>query len=662
MRFSKRLFGLFFFSICAVGAGAPGGAAARPNIILITLDTTRADRMGFLGSERGLTPSLDNLARQSVVFTRAYAHVPLTPPSHATILTGTYPQFNHLTYMGEPLSKTVPDLPDILRGRGYRTVAFVGSMILDPKNATANGFERGFDVYDAGFHQSRKGEDRYKSVERRAGEVVDRALSWLNKNPSGPYFMWVHCYDPHAPYDPPEPYRSKFPAAPYDGEIAYTDSAMGVLLNALRARGLYENSMIVIVADHGEAFGEHGERHHGVFLYDETVRVPLLIKLPRERSGGLKVEARAGLVDIAPTALQVAGIPVPAAIQGSSLLSVIKAPKSEENARQQAPERPAYAESIYAHRAFGWSVLRAWRAGKYLYVQAPERELYDQAADIKAAHNLAGSAQAVADTMATQLDDFRSKTSSAVTEQVALNPEQAENLRSLGYLPSTATSVSSGELSGLDPKDHIEVANLLTEALFDTQEDRYQEAIPKLLQVLKQEPHTNLAYLELGRAYVHLKDYEQALPLLKEAVTRLPEDGLAHYELGRVLVETGDWADAAPQFEAAVQRTPKSPELHFYLAVTYERAHQVAQAMKEFETTIALDPNHFRANLLLGRMLGMQQKPANALPYLRKAVKLQPDSAEAHQFLANVYTELGQQTNARRERAEAERLKAPASP
>ena len=251
-----------------------------PNIILITLDTTRADRMGFLGSNRGLTPNLDALARHSVVFTRAYAQVPLTTPSHATLLTGTYPQFNHVEDLGTPLAKDIPYLPDLLRQHGYHTAAFIGAEILSLQ--LAPGFDRGFDLYDGHFSQRGPGQDRYKTIERRAEDVANRAMGWLSHNQQGPFFMWLHFYDPHDPYDPPEPFKSHYAAAPYDGEIAYTDSVIGSLIEVLQRHGLFEDTVIAIAADHGEAFGEHGEDRHGIFLYDETIHVPLLLELARK--------------------------------------------------------------------------------------------------------------------------------------------------------------------------------------------------------------------------------------------------------------------------------------------------------------------------------------------------------------------------------------------
>jgi len=316
--------------------------AAPANVILITLDTTRADRMGFLRSRRGLTPNLDALARQSAVFLRAYSQVPLTTPSHATILTGTYPQFNHVSDLGSPLEKDLPYLPEILRHHGYHTAAFVGSQVLDPKSASAPGFDRGFDTYDAPFHARRPGDDRYHSIERRGMEVVAQALGWLNRHPHGPFFLWLHFYDPHDPYDPPPPFKTRYASSPYDGEIAYVDSAVGRLLAALRTRGLYQDALLVVVADHGEAFGEHGELSHGLLLYDDTVHVPLLIKLPGERAHHLAVESRVGLVDIAPTLLQELGISPPPVMQGTSLLESMKRVASQAITARSRPASAAW--------------------------------------------------------------------------------------------------------------------------------------------------------------------------------------------------------------------------------------------------------------------------------------------------------------------------------
>jgi arylsulfatase A-like enzyme/Tfp pilus assembly protein PilF len=652
---------VMLLAACASTAtSAPPNTAAspRPNIVLITLDTTRADRMGFLGSERGLTPNLDEFARRGVVFARAYAQVPLTTPSHATILTGTYPRFNHVNYMGDPLGKALPFLPEILRRNGYRTAAFVGALVLDPRKL-APGFERGFDIYDAGFHRRRGSEDRYRSLERRGEEVVNRALAWLSRQPAGPFFLWVHLYDPHDPYSPPEPYKTRYQAEPYDGEIAYTDSAVGRLLTGLRTRGLFDGALIAVMADHGEAFGEHGENHHGIFLYDETIHVPLLFKLPGQHSSR-KVETGVALVDVAPTILQAAHLPIPSVMQGESLLSFMKLDQAGAASQPNDSnlQRSVYAESAYGHLSFGWSTLRAWRTGKYLYIEAPERELYDQSVDPLAAHNLALDSQAVVDTAAAQIAEFYRKTKGTAAERTKLSPEQNESLNALGYLSSdSGISGEADNEGGPDPKERIGIANLLYEALVDMEQEQYQEAAPILEQVLKQEPNTPIAFLQLGRAYMSLKEYQKAVTPLRSLVEKKPDDAFARYELGCALVKIGNWDEALPHFEAAVSQMTGSAMMHFYLALVYQRISRMDEATREFQSALRVDPKNFPANLLLGRLFLIQRRATDALPYLRKAAKLRPDSIDAHRFLADVYAELGQQENSRRELTEADRLR-----
>jgi choline-sulfatase len=652
------LLAIYIYSLPVLAAAQ---YATLPNIVLITIDTARADAMGFLGSRDGATPNLDQLARQSVIFTRTYAQVPLTTPSHATILTGTYPQFNHLNDLGTALTKDIPYLPDILHQRGYRTAAIVGSQVLDPNSAAVPGFGRGFDFYDADFHSRRTGEDRYHSVERRASVVVDRAISWLNHPGGQPFFLWVHLYDPHDPYDPPPPFHDRYASNLYHGEIAYSDFAIGKLLNKLREQSLFDGAIIAVTADHGEAFGEHGERSHGFFLYDETVHVPLLIKLPQQHSPGTRVKSRVRLVDIAPTLLWAAGIDPPPAIQGESLLIRTKQGVITENTDADAPGgRAAYSETDYPHRAFGWSALYAWRAGKYLYVDAPEPELYDQSVDPAAQHNIVSASKAVAETMASQLQEFRRKTSESGSARPELNSRQLEQLQALGYVTSGyGHAAGTDHERGPDPKGKIQVANALHEALLDMEDDHFNDAIPKLEQVLKEEPTMPLANLELGLAWSSQENYGKALPWLRHAAELNPESGRAHFELGMVLAETGDWNRAVSELEAAVKRIPDSDELHFDLATAYEHEERIEDAHQEFLSALRINPDQYRANLMFGRLLGMHGDPLGALPYLQKAVKVQPDSPDGHKFLANIYTELGQVENARREQTEAEQLAAP---
>jgi choline-sulfatase len=624
-----------------------------PNVILITLDTIRADRMGFLGSKRGLTPNLDALARQAVVFTHAYSQVPLTTASHATILTGTFPQFHQVNDFGVALAEDLPYAPYIFRGNGYHTAAFIGSLVLDPGTRSAPGFERGFDTYDAGFHQRHVGEDRYQSVERRGGEVIGRTLEWLTTHREGPFFIWVHLYDAHDPYDPPEPYKSRYASAPYDGEIAYVDAALGKFFSWLRLRGLFDGALIAVMADHGEALGDHGETTHGIFLYDETIHVPLLFKLPQGRSAGVRVDRRAGLVDVLPTMLQATGIGVPAEVQGESLLAMLKP--------ATAHDRPAYAESDYPHRTFGWSSLRSLRTGKYLFIEAPRKELYDEPADPKAEHNLSGSSVAVTNTLTSQLDAFRQKTSTAKeAPKVTPDPGLQERLNALGYVATdtSSTAMPGIQETGADPKDKVQVVNLLHRAEMAKEDMRFQEAVPLLEQVIALEPNLPIAYLQLGTALSSLRAYEKAAPVLRKAVEMRPDLTVPRYQLGSALFETGDFAGAVVQLEAAVTRSPDWPEARFSLATAYARADRLPDAIPEYKKVIELRPKHYGAHLLLGRALALTGNPADAVPYLVAAAALEPKSPEPHAFLADAYVQLGQPADAERERAQAQRLRA----
>jgi arylsulfatase A-like enzyme/Tfp pilus assembly protein PilF len=658
-------------------ASALAAAAPPPNVILITVDTTRADRMGFLGSKLGLTPNLDTLARDSAIFTRAFSQVPLTAPSHATILTGTYPQFHQVNDFQVPLAQDLPYAPAILRKRGYSTSAFVGAMVLDPHAGFARGFDRGFDTYDAGFHQVRPGEDRYHSTERRGGEVVAHALAWLNQHPQGPFFMWLHLYDAHDPYDPPEPYKSKYASALYDGEIAYADSALGTFLSQLRARGLYDGALIAVMADHGEALGDHGEDTHGFFLYDETIHVPLVIKLPSAASAGKdsttksaagkKIENRVGLVDVLPTILEAVGIAVPQEVQGESLLGMLMpkpAPAESVGASavpDASPDRPAYAETDYPRNTYGWSPLRALRTGKYLYIKAPQQELYDQYEDPKAEHDLASASTAVTSTLAGQLDAFRQRTSSSrEAPKSTVDPEAQAKLAALGYVATDSNASKAGAAGakeqGADPKDKIEIANLIHRTYLLIEDQRYQEAVPLLRQLIAKEPDTPLAYAQLGQCFVSLKDYSQAVPVLRKAVELRPDMTLPHFQLGVALLETRDIAGAVPELEMVVARVPRWEEAHLLLQMAYAHTDRMPEAIKECENVLEFDPDHYGTNLLLGRVLELTGKPAAALLRLKKAAALEPKAPEPHMFLAEVYGQLGRKTDAARERATAKRL------
>jgi arylsulfatase A-like enzyme/Flp pilus assembly protein TadD len=634
-------------------------AAAPPNIVLITLDTTRADRMGFMGSKLGLTPNLDTLARDAGIFERAYAQAPLTPTSHATILTGTYPQYHQVIDFQMPLAADLPYAPEILHSHGYHTAAFVGSIVLNPDPPYAPGFGRGFETYDAGFHNEGPGEDRYRTVQRRGDEVVAHALAWLTKHPKGPFFIWIHLFDAHDPYDPPEPYKSRYASAPYDGAIAFEDEAVGKLLRQLKLRGLYDGAVMAVTADHGESLGAHGEDTHGIFLYDETIQVPLLIKLPH--AVGKRIENRVELVDILPTLLQAARIEIPKKVQGESLLPLMQARVAGGSQTVDVwRDRAAYAQSDVPRIEFGWSGERSLRTGKYLYIQSPRRELYDQKADPKADHNLASSSAAVADTLASQLEAFRQKTTSPQeVSQVAMDPMAQEKLRGLGYMASGRdVSKGSADDRGADPKDKIEIADLIHRAFLLVDERRDEEAVPLLQQLIAKDPDAPFAYALLGQCFVTLKRYPQAVPLLRNAVQMRPDMTIAHLHLAQALLETRDFDGAADELEIVVARLPNFEEAQQMLETAYAQAGRIPEAINECEEVLKSDPDDYGSNLLLGQVLVRSGDAKAALPRLEKAASLQPQDPLSHVSLAEAYDRLGRKADAERERAEAKRLQA----
>jgi choline-sulfatase len=550
--------------VLALIAASPNSASAasQPNIVLITLDSTRADRMGFLGSKAKITPNLDGLAGQSLIFEQAYSQTPLTVGSHATILSGTYPQTHRVTEFGARLVPTLPFMPDLLRARGYHTAAFVGSIALDPKNGSAPGFDRGFTAYDAGFQPPEHGPDKNSSVDRAAAQVMARAVAWLAHNAKEPFFLWVHLNDPGAAS-----------ATSYNLSVAAADAAVGKLIAVLRTRKLYDDALIVIASDHGESLGGHGEETHGVFLYDETIRVPLLLKFPRNQNAGRRVKARARLVDIAPTILEIAGVPIPSQMQGQSLLRIAKT-----NADQ-----PVYSASNFAQQAFGWSALESWRAGKYLYIKAPRPELYDLSADPGATRNLAQTSKATLDTIAGQLDAFNRRFNDPGSPSGAseLTSSEMQKLASLGYVGLQKSSLpKSAAATGVDPKDGIVAANKIVSALALLNDGKPERAVA-LLQPVRTDTKMYLAQFVMGAALARQQQYPQASGYLHRAIELQPDSTWAHYEMGSMLLKTGDYKTAVVHLEIASSRLPDFAGAHALLAQAYEHLGRAEDAKRE---------------------------------------------------------------------------------
>jgi choline-sulfatase len=545
-------------------------AASKPNLVLITLDSVRADRMGFLGAKGALTPNLDRLAGESIVFEHAYTQAPASVVSHATILSGAYPQSTGMSEIGGTLSSSLLYLPDLLKTQAYRTAAIVGSIDLDPQNGLAQGFDRGFQTYDAGFRPALPGDARPPVIERRGDQVVARAVAWLDHNAQGQsqFFLWVHIAD------------ARGPATSYNSAITAADAAIGKLIGALQQRKIYRNTAVIVVADHGESLGAHGEDTHGVFLYDETIHVPLLIKLPEAQPAAkpatTRVAAKVRLVDIAPTLLEIAAIPVPSQMQGQSLLRIAKSKSSGGSGSDQ----PVYSRADLPQRGFGWSPLESWRAGKYLYIRAPKPELYDLTADPGSAHNLAQSSKATLDTMAAQLDNFDRRFSGEAGKASAeLSSSEMQKLASLGYIGLQRSSGSATTVAGTDPKDKIATANKVIAAM--TRGSKPDGAIAALGPVVSADANLYLAQYTLGAALARKAQYAEAAKHLHKAIELQPDSAWAHYEIGACLLKTGDFKTAIVHLEIATGRLPAFAPAHLSLAEAYEHMGRTEDAKRE---------------------------------------------------------------------------------
>jgi arylsulfatase A-like enzyme/Tfp pilus assembly protein PilF len=547
-------------------------AASKPNLVLITLGSTRADRMGFLGAKSALTPNLDRLAGESIVFERAYAQAPGSVVSHATILSGAYPQSTGMSDIGGTLSSSLPYLPELLKTQGYRTAAFVGSVDLDPWNGLAQGFYRGFQSYDAGGRPASVGTggQRPSPSQRRPDQVVTSAGAWLTRNTQAPFFLWIQI-DPQSA------------AASYDAGIAAADTAIGKLLATLRQQKLDATTAVVVAASQGESLGAHGEETHGIFLYDETIHIPLVVRLPEAHPAEKRVAAKVRLVDIAPTLLEIAAIPVPSQMQGQSLLRIAKASGG-------GGDQPVYSRSDLPQRGFGWSPLESWRAGKYLYIRAPKPELYDLTADPGAAHNLAQTSKATLDTMAAQLDGFdrnydRHSSGEAGKSSAELSSSEMQKLASLGYIGLQKSSGAAAAVAGTDPKDKIATANKVIEATLARDQSKPDLAIARTIAALEPvvsaDPNLYLAQYPLGAALARKGQYTEAVKHLHKAIELQPDSAWAHYEIGAALLKTEDFKTALVHLEIATGRLPGFGAAHLALAEAYEHLGRAEDAKKE---------------------------------------------------------------------------------
>lgn len=637
-----------FLGTAAWGQNSAHTATSRnssPDVYLITIDTLRADHVGCYGYKQVETPALDALAADGVRFTEAFTHSPITNTSHITILTGLLPSVHGVTDFGIPLSPQHVTAAELLKKRGYQTAAFIGAVILD-SNTLAPGLDRGFDFYDNFPKTDSKNSDgtktdgvkkeRWGRVERRGMEVVEHAEAWFEKHRAGPHFVWVHLYDPHDPYEPPPPFSEKYKDHLYDGEIAYADSALARWIAFLKKAGAYNNAIIVVTGDHGEGLGEHGEETHGLFLYDSTLHVPLILKTPLKTAAGAHrgtvVDAQVRTTDILPTILSATGVSAPAELNGESLLPLIDTKDDKKDDKKDgakdSSDRALFGETDYPLR-WGWAPLRALRADGTKWIEAPRSELYDLQADPKELKNLYAPDNSKVQVMQAEMAKWKSKLPPPA------NPSKVETLP--------------------DPKDKVEVQNLLHNAMLADDDNRSSDARQFLEKALQIDPMSPTALRQLGELELAAGDFAKAAARLKRACELRPDDSTAAFELGETMEKAGDWPGARDALEASLKLAPSQVSARLLLGRVYLQLKDAKNAEDQFEAALLVDSNNSEGRLGLAEAQIQQSDFAGALPDLEAFSKSDPRSVVALRLLARAYRGLGKVQDAKRieERAAA---------
>jgi arylsulfatase A-like enzyme/Tfp pilus assembly protein PilF len=659
MRALRPLMALSLLVLGGCGEHDGGNGAARPdapNVLLVTLDTTRADRVGCYGYSAAMTPTLDKLAADGVRFEHAYCQVPLTLPSHTTILTGLNPPTTglHVNAAGA-LSEEVPTLAERFQARGYRTGAFIAAWVLHSRYGLSRGFER----YDEAFGDA--GDAGVGPTERRADAVCDAVIAWLNEAPQAPFFAWVHFFDPHAPYDPPPGFHER-PADPYDGEIAFMDAQFQRLVDWLDSHGARDKTLIVAVGDHGEAFGEHGELGHGTLLYESTVRVPLIFGWPGKLPAGAIARSSARLVDLAPTILDLLDCaPLPDA-QGESLRGALTSANDTW--------RPVYCETDYPLIGFGWAPLRSYATREWKYIEAPRPELYDWVNDPTEATNVIDEHPEVAATLKGELAALLARMPHREAVTLKLDDDALRSLESLGYVGGSVGDEVDRNVERKDPKDMTVVVRGLMRAKGLAVDGRHEEAIRALEPLAALSPESDElfgalahAYLKLGRYSEAEKAYRASLRSVPTNVRRLchlgdaiaaqnrPEEARKCYEeavaaderytpalsrLGRYHFQRKELGRAEAYFERCLALAPSSPSALANMGHVRLNTGDAKEAVALFRRALAQDPGHVPAHEGLWQALNASRQRLPAIEALRRACRAMPSKLSLRRHLAGL--------------------------
>ncbi len=693
---------LTLLALAALGCGPQ----PRWNVLLVTFDTTRADHLGCYGNARIHTPTVDGLAAQGVLFEHAYSPIPITLPSHSSLMTGKVPfahgvRDNGLFRLGEEQTT----LAEVLRAAGYRTAAAVGAFPL----LGEMGIDQGFELYDD--HLTTAYEDLYGERvfpkerlffdERRAARVNEAVLPWLEEHHAEPFFLWVHYFDPHLPHEPPEPFDQLYAHELYDGEIAYADESLGTLLGHLRRLGAYDDTLVVFASDHGEGRGEHQESTHSMLVYDSTLHVPLILKPPAALAGvrpGQRVTTRVGTVDVLPTVLDLLGVAALEDLQGRSLRPLLEdAPPGEEASR-----RRLYAETLSPRLSRGWGEQRALLLGDYKYIHGPRRELYDLAGDPREIDNLVDLRPDLARGMQRELADYLAEHQVADLDgSVDVDAETARRLQALGYLQGSGARVGPivEELreDGAPPQDHVRNIGAYSRAKNLLFSGRLPEAREVLLDLLSRDPE-NPHYLELmAHAETGLGRFEPALEILEQLetlTTGFPPPERVLENAGRILLAQGKVAEALDKYQLA-QEIAESSAGQYRLAKIHQNLGRGGAELRHLERALELDatfvparldlairqvvggdlegaeahflralddgPYHPRGFFNYGAFLVQNEEPEAALAYFERAAELRPDYLEALYALVETHWRIGQREQALARSQTLDRL-APESP
>jgi len=615
------------------------GTFPEMNVLLFTLDTTRADHLGCYGYPNIRTPNIDGLAADGVLFRNATAQVPLTLPSHSSIFTGTYPfvhgvRDNGGFYLG-PEKIT---LAELLKQKGWATSAFVGAFVLDSRWGLNQGFDHYYDNFD--FAKYKKiGLD---SVQREGGEVIKAFFDWFKTNGDRRFFSWIHFYDPHTPYEPPEPYKSEYSGRPwglYDGEIAYVDSLIGKVLESLREKGILDKTIIVVAADHGESLGEHGESSHAFFIYDATVSVPLIIRLPDSNSKAKIIEAQVENVDIMPTLLDLLGIAVTKEVQGRTLAPLLAGSRAGD-------DRMAYSESYYPRYHYGWSELKSLRTARYQYVKAPRPELYDIVRDPMEMTNIFEQNSSQAERFIHEMKRIQEHSPNqgdASNAPRQLDDDTMEKLKALGYVGGFTSSSKLSRSTGLaDPKDKIPLYNKLKQAEGASANREYDDALKKLGEVIDEDPGIMEARQVRGHIYMELDRYEEAVGECRAALEIDPEYSAAIFTMAQAYRKLKKFEEAAAGFWRLIQLDPKDPKPYMNLGEISIDVGDFDAAISHLEKAVAADPAHGAvAHNLLGSAYFEKKMFEPAEREIRKSLEMRPQIPDAHYNLGLLYEEKG---------------------